>query len=78
MESPKWSAAVFKRLDALKLEAPIPAEWTKFEQDSMAEYTKAKAEARKLLDAGKRAEAIKLVNSAAEKIWIAAEKLLKI
>jgi hypothetical protein len=74
----KWSAAAFKRLNNLKLEAPIPAEWTKFEKDSMTEYTKAKAEARKLLDAGKRAEAIKLVNSTAEKIWLDAEKLLKI
>jgi hypothetical protein len=78
MGNGKWAKAVFKRLDTLKLEAPIPAEWTKFEQDSMAEYTKAKAEARKLLDAGKRAEAVKLMNSTAEKIWINAEKLLKI
>ena len=74
----KWSAAAFKRLDKLKLEAPIPAEWTKFEKDSMVKYNKAKDEARKLLDAGKRAEAVKLVNSTAEKIWNDAVKLLKI
>ena len=74
----KWSAAAFKRLDKLKLETPIPAEWTKFEKDSMAVYQKAQSDARKLLNAGKRAEAVKLVNSTAEKIWKDAVKLLKI
>ena len=74
----KWSAAAWKRFDELKLEAPIPAEWTKFEKDSMAVYQKAQSDARKLLDAGKRAEAVKLMNSTAEKIWINAEKLLNI
>ena len=74
----RWSAAAWKRFDELKLEAPIPAEWTKFEADSMVKYNKAKDEARKLLDAGKRAEAVKLMNSTAEKIWNDAEKLLNI
>ena len=74
----RWSAASFTRRDKLNLEAPIPAEWTKFEADSMAKYNKAKDEARKLLNAGKRAEAVKLVNSTAEKIWNDAVKLLKI
>ena len=74
----KWSAAALKRLESLNLEAPIPPEWTKFEQDSLAEYSKAKAEARKLLSENKRAEAINLINSAAKKIWQKAEKLLNI
>ena len=74
----KWSAAAWKRFDELKLEAPIPAEWTKFEKDSMAEYFKAKDEARKLLNENKRAEAINLMNSTAVSIWKKAEKLLNI
>ena len=74
----KWSTAAWKRFDELKLQAPIPAEWTDFEKDSMAEYSAAKARARKLLDSGKRSEAIKLMNSTAEKIWLKAAALLKI
>lgn len=78
MKNINWSKASYDRLNKLKYDAQIPAEWTRFEADSMAEYAKAKDAARKLLDAGKRAEAVKLMNSTAEKIWISAEKLLKI
>ena len=78
MKNPKWSAKAFKRLDELNLEAPIPEEWTKFEKISMARYTAAKAEARKLLKAGKQAQAVKLLNSTAWGIWKKAASLLQI
>lgn len=84
-----WSLASFKRADNMfswdmlwnkqaGYEAPIPGEWLKFEADSMAKYAAAKAEARKLLDSGKRAEAVKLLNDTAYSIWSEAEKLLNI
>ena len=78
MQNINWSKASYTRLKELKYNAPIPSEWSKFEADSTAEYKKAQAEARKLLDAGKRTDAVKLLNSTAEKIWKNAEKLLKI
>ena len=78
MQNRKWSMKSFKRLDDLKLDAPIPEEWTKFEKDSMTRYTAAKAEARKLLNSGKRNEAIALLNLAAQKIWQDAEILLAV
>ena len=73
-----WSAASFKRGNKVGFEAPIPAEWQKFEADTMAKYAEAKAKARKLLDNGKRAEAVKLLNTTACNIWKEAEALLKI
>ena len=84
-----WSLTSFKRADNMfswdmlwnkqaGYEAPIPGEWLKFEADSMAEYASAKAQARKLLDNGKRAEAVKLLNRTAYGIWEKAEALLKI
>ena len=78
MANLRWSTAAFRRLDELKLEASIPPEWTKFEADSMMQYGKAKAHARKLLEAGKRAEAVDLLNSAAKRIWKTAATLLNI
>ena len=74
----QWSSASFKRFDAKGLAAPLPEEWLKFEKDSMAEYTGAREKARRLLDAGKRTEAVKLLNDTAYKIWCSAEKLLNI
>lgn len=65
----KWDAASWKRLKELKLSAPIPEEWTKFEADSLATYKKAQADARALLKQGKRTEAIKLLNDTAAAIW---------
>ena len=44
----------------------------------MAKYADAKANAKKLLDSGKRAEAVKLLNDTAYSIWSEAEKLLNI
>ena len=73
-----WSTASYKRGDKVGFAAPIPAEWLKFEADSRAVYSAAKEKARKLLDNGKRAEAVKLLNAAAGKIWTKAEALLKI
>ena len=78
MSTLKWAPAVFKRMNELKLEAPVPQEWLNFEKESMAEYSKAKAEAQKLIKANKRTEAVNLINSTAEKIWKSAEKLLNI
>lgn len=78
MKNRKWSMTAYKRLDELDLNSPIPEEWTKFEKESMASYTKAKAYARKLLAAGKSAEAAALLNFTAKKIWKKAAVMLNI
>ena len=78
MKNRKWSMTAYKRLDELDLNSPIPEEWTKFEKESMASYTKAKADARKLLAAGKSAEAAALLNFTAKKIWKKAAVMLNI
>jgi dipeptidase len=78
MKNYKWSKKAFQRLDELKLDAPIPEEWTKFEKESITRYTAAKAEARQLLKAGKTTEAAALLNSNAWKIWKKAAVLLDI
>jgi hypothetical protein len=78
MGSYAWSLASFKRGDKSGFEATVPAEWLKFEADSQAVYNAAKIKARKLLNSGKRAEAIKLLNDAAYIIWEKAEALLEI
>ena len=73
-----WSKAACKRFAELGFGAPIPETWAAFESNAMAEYAKAKEDARKLLDAGKRDDAVKLLNETAYKIWCGAEKLLNI
>ena len=73
-----WSTASYKRGGKVGFEAPVPAEWLKFEADSQAVYSTAKEKARELLNSGKRGEAVKLLNDTAYKIWKAAEALLKI
>lgn len=72
-----WSKKAFERYDEVGLQ-DIPAEWTKFEADSLAEYASAREKARKLLNSGKRSEAAKLLNNTAENIWDKAAKLLKL
>ena len=74
----KWSDAAWKRFDKLVYNAEIPAEWTKFEFDSVNKMNQAKEQARKLLQVGKRAEAVKLMNSTAEAIWNEGAKLLNL
>ena len=74
----KWSNAAWKRFDKLGFGADVPNEWTKFEADSVKKMDQAKAEARKLLKNGKRADAVKLINSTAEAIWNEAAKMLNI
>ena len=76
MEGDEWAKMTWDRFKELGLGDPFPAEWTKFEQDFMVKYAKAKDDARKLLDAGKRAEAVKLMNSTAAEIWSDAVKLM--
>lgn len=78
MRSLKWCRSAFARLHELKLDAPIPAEWSAFEQDSMTRYTEARTAARQLLDRGDREGAVKVLNAAAEKIWRSAAALLEI
>ena len=77
MNNKAWSQAAFDRFDKLGLQ-DIPAEWANFERESMAQYIAAKEKARQLLKKGKRAEAVKLVNTTAEVIWVKAAKLLKL
>ena len=77
MSDNSWASAAFKRFKELGLSAAIPAEWLEFEKSSMAKYQAAKAQAKTLLDAGKRSEAVKLLNDAAYAIWGEAETLLK-
>lgn len=76
MGDESWSAAAFKRFDEAGFDAEIPPEWLKFEQDFMAKYRCAKDEARRLLDNGQRAEAVKLLNDTAYAIWQDAANLL--
>ena len=71
-----WSKAAFKRFDAFGYQSPVPREWKKFEDESFAGYTQAKETARKLLDEGRREEAVKLLNDTAYDIWCKAEALL--
>lgn len=72
-----WSKAAWARFDKVGLK-DIPAEWIKFEKDQLAKYVAAKNEARKLLDQGKRTEAVKLINDAAAEIWDKTAGLLKL
>ena len=78
MSNLKWSAAAWKRFDALKLEAPFPEEWQSFERNSLNKYRKAREEARQLLVQGKKEEAVNLLNAAASAIWDEAAALLKL
>ena len=75
MLSKEWSAAAWKRFDKLGADAEIPAEWTALEQQSIAEYEKAVKEAETLLRNGKKAEAVKLLNTTAAGIWAKAYDL---
>ena len=77
MTDNSWSADSWKRLKAKGLGAAIPAEWSKYEEAFIAEYTAAKEEARKLLDQGKQSEAENLLNAAAEKIWDKAASVME-
>ena len=72
-----WSKATWQRFDKLGLDSPIPEKWLKFEKDSVKKYADAKAKARKLLDNGKRTEAVSLINSTASAIWQEAAEILK-
>ena len=68
-EDPVWAKASWKRFDRLGLNAPIPAEWTAFEKESMETYAKACADALVLLRKGKKAQAIQTLNEASSGIW---------
>lgn len=74
----RFSNAAWKRLDELGYDAPIPGEWSKFETESLATFTKTKEQARELLNNGKQEEAVKLINATAEAIWVDAVKLLEL
>ena len=73
-----WGAASFKRFNKLGLNEPLPEKWLEFEKTSMAKYLEVKEQARKLLDDGKRAEAVKLLNDTAMAIWNEEEKVLEL
>ena len=76
MTDNSWFNTARKRFDAKGLGSPFPAEWSKYEQEFLAEYSAAKEQARKLLDQGKQTEAENLLNAAAEKIWNRAAALI--
>ena len=78
MTDETWSRASRKRYEELGFDAPMPESWLKYEADFMAEYTAAKESARALLDEGKEAEAVKLLNDTAAAIWKEAEQLLEL
>ena len=78
MTDSSWAKAAFARLAKLGTHREVPAKWLEFEKTSMVKYQEAKAQARKLLDAGKRADAVKLINDAAMAIWAEAEKVLEL
>ena len=70
-----WSKAAFTRYDKFGNQ-DIPTDWAKFENDYMTEFNSVKAQARKLLAQGKRAEAVKMLNDTPWKIWEEAAKKL--
>ena len=75
MSDLSWSKAAFARFDKFGKQ-DIPTDWAKFENDYMTVFNAVKAQARKLLAQGKRAEAVKMINDTAWKIWEeAAQKL---
>jgi len=76
-EETVWAAAAWKRFDAMGFGAPIPAEWTAFEKESMAAYEKASADALALLREGKKAQAIQTLNNASSEIWRKAAAILR-
>ena len=71
-----WSKAAWARFDSLGLSEPFPVKWQEFESSSFERFTRAKEEARKLLDSGKRDEAVKLLNMTAYAIWEEAAAIL--
>lgn len=75
LTTPKWATKSYVRLKALKTRCELPAEWQAFEKESMVEYSKAHAEARAMLKANRRKEAVALLNKTFENIWNKAEKL---
>ena len=77
MSNGNWSKAAWERFNKVGLQ-DIPAAWVNFEKDNMGKYIAAKNEARKLLDQGKRAEAVKLINKAAAEIWDKAAEMMKL
>ena len=72
-----WSAMSFERFELLGHEAYIPEEWLEFEKNSMLKYSKAKADARAMLDEGKKSEAVRLLNDISYSIWTEASALLE-
>ena len=74
----RWSAAAWKRFDERGFDAKIPPKWRAFEAASLERYQAARAEAKKLLAANRRTDAVKLLNDTAASIWEAAGKLLKV
>ena len=71
-----WSTAVWARFDKLGLEAPIPETWLDFEKNAFTEYDRYVEDARKLLKAGKKAEAAAMLNAEAAAIWQRAARLM--
>ena len=78
MTNLQWSKAAWKRFDAQGFDAELPPAWRDFESASLRQYETARAEAAKLLEAGRRGEAVTLLNDTAAAIWNSAEKLLPI
>ena len=71
-----WSDAAWNRFAALGLHAPIPAEWSVFEKESIARYEAASAEALSLLRNGKKNQAVRMLNQTASEIWGKALEIL--
>ena len=78
MDDYRWSDAAWKRFDEFGYNAPIPDAWQEFERSSMEKYCSTREEARRLLEQGKRCEAVTLLNSCAEEIWRDTAALLEI
>lgn len=78
MSNLHWSKAAWQSFDEHGFDAEVPQAWRDFEADSLQKYRSAQSEAEKLLNSGRREEAIRLLNSTTRTIWLAAEKLLQI
>lgn len=72
----RWSSAAWKLFEAKGHDAEIPPAWLTFEADALAAYKAAQAAAEELLKAGKRADAVRLLNDRTRTLWQDAAQLL--
>ena len=73
-----WSGNGWKRFEEMGYAAEVPSEWKAFEANMLREYKAVLAEAKTLLEAGKRDAAVELLNKKAYAVWEEAANLLQL